>query len=76
MMQVGNLPLPLPILTPAFNADFPSVHIGIKVSVLLQSFFICSTFTSLLIPFHLRDLIFFTLETENVSNKIFLLFIV
>lgn len=32
MMQVGNLPLPLPILTPALHADFPSVHIGIKVS--------------------------------------------
>lgn len=32
MMHVGNLPLPLPILTPALHADFPSVHIGIKVS--------------------------------------------
>jgi hypothetical protein len=32
MMQVGNLPLPLPILTPALHADFPPVHIGIKVS--------------------------------------------
>lgn len=32
MMQLGNLPLPLPILTPALHADFPSVHIGIKVS--------------------------------------------
>jgi hypothetical protein len=37
MMQVGNLPLPLPILTPAFNADFPTVHIGIKVSVIQKA---------------------------------------
>lgn len=34
MMQVGNLPLPLPILTPALHADFPPVHIGIKVSLM------------------------------------------
>ncbi|CRK94850.1 CLUMA_CG008342, isoform A [Clunio marinus] len=34
MMQVGNLPLPLPILAPALHADFPPVHIGIKVSLM------------------------------------------
>lgn len=32
MMQVGNLPLPLPILTPGLHTEFPPVHIGIKVS--------------------------------------------
>jgi hypothetical protein len=42
MMQVGNLPLPLPILTPALHADFPTVHIGIKVSVAM----IKTTFSS------------------------------
>lgn len=36
MMQVGNLPLPLPlpILTTTLHADFPPLHIGIKVITL------------------------------------------
>ncbi|KAG5672552.1 hypothetical protein PVAND_002672 [Polypedilum vanderplanki] len=34
MMQVGNLPLPLPLLAPALHADFPPVHIGIKTKLI------------------------------------------
>lgn len=71
MMQVGNLPLPLPlpILTTTLHADFPPLHIGIKVITLtLMLLFTILTF----IIFRIIKKIYLFLDCPLLQYYLFL----